>query len=302
VTDRSLSVEGTPELGARGRVSAMLSEQLGYLLRLAHDRAVRCLQQVFPPGVTPRDYVVLEYVATGRPISQQALCDEMTVNRTIMVKLIDGLEAAGFVERRRDAEDRRRYALALTPAGRSRLGKLRGVATEGDRLLLEPLTAVEAARLQDLLSAMLEPRLGLAPPPELLGHAVFLARKAHIAMAEEGDRLLAPLGLTTRAYVALLVLAKYAPSSQQELADWMNVSGPLMVELIDRLERLEYVRRERRPEDRRAYRLAVTDRGEEALGALVPMANELVAEFSSPIGADGRAALEHLLLKLVGEP
>ncbi len=278
----------------------MLAEQLGYLLRLAHDEAGRCLQRVFPPGVTVRDYVVLEFVATGRPISQQALCEEMTVNRTIMVKLIDGLEDGAYVERRRDREDRRRYALALTPAGRRRLGDLRNLATEGDRLFLERLSAIEATRLLDLLAAVVEPRLRLMPPPELLGHAVFLARKVHMSMAADGDRLLAPMHLTTRAYVALLVLGKYAASSQQELAAGMNVSGPLMVELIDRLERLDFVRRERRPEDRRAHRLVVTERGAAALEELVPLANELVAAYAAPIGPEGRAALESLLVKVVG--
>jgi DNA-binding MarR family transcriptional regulator len=280
----------------------MLAEQLGYLLRLAHDAAGRCLLEVFPPGVSPRDYVVLEFVATGRPISQQALCDEMTVNRTMMVKLIDGLEEAGFVERRRDREDRRRYALALTPAGRTRLADLRGLAGEGDRRFLRPLDAIEATRLQDLMQAMVEPRVALTPPPELLSHTAFLARKLHMSMAAEGDRLLAPRDLTTRSYVALLVLARYAPSSQHELAAWMDVSGPLMVELIDRLERLGYVRRQRRPEDRRAYRLVVTDAGASALASLVPLANQLVADFVAPIGEEGRRVLESLLVKLVAQP
>ena len=79
----------------------------------------------------------------------------------------------------------------------------------------------------------------------------------------------------------------------------MGVSGPLMVELIDRLERLAYVRRERRQDDRRAHRLAVTDAGVAALDTLVPLADELIADFAAPIGDEGRKSLESLLAKLV---
>ena len=45
------------------------------------------------------------------PLSQQQLAKGLNVNRTVMVKLIDGLEARGLVERVRNPDDRRAYLL-----------------------------------------------------------------------------------------------------------------------------------------------------------------------------------------------
>ena len=55
------------------------------------------------------------------PCSQQQLVEALHVNRSMMVKLIDGLEARGLVERRRNPDDRRSYALYPTAAGRAAL-------------------------------------------------------------------------------------------------------------------------------------------------------------------------------------
>ena len=43
----------------------------------------------------------------------------MRVDRTTMVAIVDELEAAGFVDRQRNPEDRRAYALEATDAGRA---------------------------------------------------------------------------------------------------------------------------------------------------------------------------------------
>lgn len=52
------------------------------------------------------------------PLSQQALGQRMGVDRSTIVTLVDDLEAAGLVERRRNPADRRAYALQATAAGR----------------------------------------------------------------------------------------------------------------------------------------------------------------------------------------
>ena len=55
----------------------------------------------------------------GGPISQQELGEQLGIDRTTMVELIDELERQGAVVRRRNAADRRSYALSLTPRGRT---------------------------------------------------------------------------------------------------------------------------------------------------------------------------------------
>jgi DNA-binding MarR family transcriptional regulator len=47
------------------------------------------------------------------------------VSDPVVVQLVDELERAGLVERHRNPQDRREYALQLTEDGRTRLGRAR---------------------------------------------------------------------------------------------------------------------------------------------------------------------------------
>lgn len=51
-------------------------------------------------------------------ITQSALAEAIGRDKPGVSRLVDGLEARGFVERRRAAGDRRRYGVHLTAAGR----------------------------------------------------------------------------------------------------------------------------------------------------------------------------------------
>ena len=74
-------------------------------------------------------------------LSQQQVSDLIGVDRSDMVRILDRLETAGFVVRERDAHDRRRHVLALTPAGRRAI-------VVGDRVV-ERVTAEVFADVPD---------------------------------------------------------------------------------------------------------------------------------------------------------
>jgi len=59
---------------------------------------------------------VLNRLAVG-PISRHELGEQLGIDRTTMVELIDDLEGQGVVVRRRNAADRRSYSIQLTPQG-----------------------------------------------------------------------------------------------------------------------------------------------------------------------------------------
>ena len=61
---------------------------------------------------------VLNLLAEG-PVSQHLLGEQLGIDRTSVVELIDELEQKGAVVRRRNPDDRRSYALELTATGRS---------------------------------------------------------------------------------------------------------------------------------------------------------------------------------------
>ena len=75
-------------------------------------------RRLAPMGLSVRLCGVLNLLAEG-PISQQALGEQLGIDRTTVVELIDGLEQQGVVVRRRNPSDRGSYALSLTPRGRT---------------------------------------------------------------------------------------------------------------------------------------------------------------------------------------
>ncbi len=75
-------------------------------------------RRLSPMGLTVQLCGVLNLLAGG-PVSQQSLGEQLGIDRTTVVELIDQLEEQGVVVRRRNPVDRRSYALHLTPKGKT---------------------------------------------------------------------------------------------------------------------------------------------------------------------------------------
>ena len=111
--------------------------------------------------------------------------------------------------------------------------------------------------------------------------------------------MLEPFGIQVRQFGALTRLADGVPS-QRELADRLQVSTPVVVELVDALEAQGLVERRRDPADRRLNALHVTGGGRDVLEratAVLMAANE---DLTRPIGEAGDSELRSLLRKLLG--
>lgn len=92
----------------------------------------------------------------------------------------------------------------------------------------------------------------------------------------ELNRALRPYELTTATYSILSILerAGAAGLSCGDVAGQLIAEVPDMTRLLDRLERLEYVTRERSAHDRRMVKVRLTDRGVEVIRNLKPIVNE----------------------------
>lgn len=104
-----------------------------------------------PLGLEQRQAGMLLRLAVNQGRSQQAIAEMIGVNATRMVFLVDELEQRGLVERRRNAADRRSYALYLTPGGRDMLRAIADSAGAGHRPLGTSLSEGERGQLAGLL-------------------------------------------------------------------------------------------------------------------------------------------------------
>lgn len=111
-------------------------------------------RRLVPLGLTVQLCGVLNLLAEG-PISQQALGEQLGIDRTTVVELIDDLERQGVVVRRRNPADRRSYALHLTPKGRTvqkrAAAAFDGVADE----FFSALAPAEKKALSDMLRRLI---------------------------------------------------------------------------------------------------------------------------------------------------
>jgi DNA-binding MarR family transcriptional regulator len=78
----------------------------------------------------------------------------MTVAPSILVTLLNPLEADGDVSRDRDPTDRRCHLVTITPAGERRLTRAAHAQRKAEDEMLAPLAADQRAQLRGLLVAL----------------------------------------------------------------------------------------------------------------------------------------------------
>jgi MarR family transcriptional regulator, transcriptional regulator for hemolysin len=140
-------------------------------------------------GLTRAQCRTLGYLARSEGINQAGLADVLEVRPMTLVRQIDRMEEAGWIERRPDPADRRARRLYLTAKAWPVLDRIWDVANETRDEALTRLSAVEAAQLIDLLRrvhASLSERLPLGdggepsagPPPRPPRRAPPVPRRA----------------------------------------------------------------------------------------------------------------------------
>ncbi|MFG1943388.1 MarR family transcriptional regulator [Nonomuraea sp. NPDC048826] len=270
-------------------LAGALRRSLGALLRrtYAHFTA-----EALGDDPRSRDFVVLDTLADQDADSQHELAERLGINRTIMVRLIDRLQEAGYVTRTRNPANRRSYVLSITDEGRKARDGMREAVAERDARITASLTETERQRLNELLSLLL-------PDPEPLGTTAYLVAQAHYRLRRMGDARLAGTGLRTRHFGSMAALEALAPCSQQRLAQGMQVTEPAAAQIVDELVRLGLVARGQDPADRRRYALELTPRGRECLAVVRDAAEGLQAEVLSLLGDEGERELRALLTELL---
>nr|WP_203950558.1 MarR family winged helix-turn-helix transcriptional regulator [Microbispora rosea] len=134
-------------------------------------------------------------------------------------------------------------------------------------------------------------------PPSLLEITAFLMSKMGIAGRRRmGDRLRAHgIGLWDLAVLA--ALRDFGPASQRELGARLGIDPSDLVAVMDVLVPLGLVERDRDPEDRRRYRVALSPSGRATLEAALGEAREVRDDLLAALDEDERATLHTLLRK-----
>lgn len=107
-------------------------------------------------GMRLKEYASLMYLRHAGGIPQHDLAEALHMDANNCVLVLNELEAAGYAERRRDPNDRRRHIVQMTQAGEQALERAdRALETVEDEVL-GALTHEERATLRLLLHRALE--------------------------------------------------------------------------------------------------------------------------------------------------
>lgn len=106
-------------------------------------------------GMRLRQFLALSYLSQRSRSRQQDLCETLMLDANNCVLLLNELETAGWTQRTRDTDDRRRHVVEITAAGHEALERARAAQDTLEDEVLAALDPEEREQLRALLSKTL---------------------------------------------------------------------------------------------------------------------------------------------------
>jgi DNA-binding MarR family transcriptional regulator len=127
----------------------------GLLLALLGQHAMRRLRAAHTEhNLSPRQFHVLGLLHDYGAMTQRDLGSRMDVDPSILVTLLNPLEAESYLSRERDTADRRRHVVRITPAGEQQLARAAQAQRDTEDELFASFTASQRSQLRTLLLAL----------------------------------------------------------------------------------------------------------------------------------------------------
>ena len=141
---------------ARGLIDERATSE-GLLLALLGQHAMRRLRAThIEHGLSPRQFHLLGLLHDRGPMTQRELGTLVNVDPSILVGLLNPLEADGYLSRERDPADRRRHVVTLTRTGEQQLDRAAQAQRDAEDELFAGLTATQRNQLRALLRVLRE--------------------------------------------------------------------------------------------------------------------------------------------------
>jgi DNA-binding MarR family transcriptional regulator len=127
----------------------------GLLLALLGQYAMRRLRDAHTGlELSPRQFQLLGVLHDEGPMGQRELGQTTEIDPSILVTLLNPLEAHGLLSRQRDPLDRRRHLVSLTEKGARRLAEAAQAQRDAEDELFAGLDQAQRDQLRDLLVAL----------------------------------------------------------------------------------------------------------------------------------------------------
>lgn len=139
----------------------------------------------------------------------------------------------------------------------------------------------------------------LAVPNDMKPIIALINRAAHDC-TELLNTHLELLGLSVKSFLILGAAYKNTSFSQHDIAKSLFIDRSTMVTLIDELEQRDLVERTRHPDDRRQYRIVLTEQGERVFKEAREIAYQTENEYLTVLSDEQKKNLRETLLLVLG--
>jgi DNA-binding MarR family transcriptional regulator len=134
-----------------------LESHLGYWLRrVSNTVSSKFARSLHARQTSVAEWVLLRHLYGREQATPGELAEASTMTRGAISKIIDKLQAKGWIRSKVNPEDNRGQLLSLTPVGRRNLPELAEIADQNDEQFFACLDADERAALKSLLSKLAE--------------------------------------------------------------------------------------------------------------------------------------------------
>jgi DNA-binding MarR family transcriptional regulator len=138
-----------------GQILDSASSRTGFVLSILGDSFSRHIREVLTEhGLKPRQLRILDLLADRGPIGQRELAELMGIDHSVLVNLLNPLEAARLVKRERDTADRRRHVVSIASTGQRRLAQADQAFRDAEDAFFAPLAADEREQLHAMLARL----------------------------------------------------------------------------------------------------------------------------------------------------
>lgn len=126
----------------------VLAGSLGPVVRLLRNHLASRIMEAFEPyELRTGSFSTMALIAANPGCSQSDIARETGVDKSVVVALVDALEARGLAERSKSSRDRRRNSLNLTQKGVELLHEMNQIALQVEKPIRSALAADEVETL-----------------------------------------------------------------------------------------------------------------------------------------------------------
>ncbi len=131
-----------------GGVPGPPNPRTGFLLQWAHQRTRRAFNEALRPlNIETRHFGVLTALAAQGVLNQKQFVEQLELDKSSVVLIVDDLERLGLVRRGPDPHDRRAHAVQITDEGRKCVDTAQEIAVRLGRKIFAGLSRSEREQL-----------------------------------------------------------------------------------------------------------------------------------------------------------